>query len=336
MQVGSTQASDRPIRSRGPFIVFTVDGNFTLPLAVTLHSMLSNLRGAESVQVFILHSFLPDATKDRLQAVAEQARTTAYLSFIEVDAKEEFEHLELDYYGRFTEAIYFRLLIGSFLPPQIGKVIYLDSDLVVEDNLLELWSKDLGEKILGAVQERTVSCPMHGLSRWVELGLDPGDPFFNSGVMLIDLEGWRAQNIGTRVLEYLHQYRDSLNMKGNQEGFNAVLAGQWMPLPPKWNVLHHYYDSDLFDFFGQPVYSDRVLSEITQEPSIIHFTDGPKPWQPGCTHPARDRFYHYLRQSGWFSPVEYLDWRAVLALKDSLHTVKEVTRPFRHRIGLHR
>lgn len=82
-----------------------------------------------------------------------------------------------------------------------------------------------------ACQERTVSCPKHGIHRWEELGLDPDEPYFNSGGMVVDLERWRALNVGPRVLEYLQKYRNTLNVRGNQEGFNAVLAGLWTPMP---------------------------------------------------------------------------------------------------------
>lgn len=341
MKVESLDVSDRaPQQSmeegRAPAVVFTADENFALPLAVTMYSMLANLRGTEEIDVFILHPSLSEATKDRLRTVAKQAETRARLFFIAVDAEKHFGDLDLQYYNRFTETIYFRLLIGSLIPPTYEKLLYLDCDLVVEDNVLELWSVDMEGQLLLASQERTVSCSKHGVSRWKELGLDPDEPYFNSGVMLIDMEKWRAKNAGAQILDYLQQYGDSLNVRGNQEGFNAVLAGQWKQLPYRWNVLHYYYDPSLFDFFGHPVLSEEELSEVTQSPGIIHFTDGPKPWQPGCTHPARDRFYYYLKRSGWFSPVEYATWRATMALRDGVHKAKEVTRPVRHRLGIRR
>lgn len=321
---------------KNPAVVFTVDENFALPLAVTMHSMLTNLHGTEEIEIFVLHPFLPDATKERLRAVAEQASTTVHLSFIEVDVKEHLGDRDLQFYDRFTETIYFRLLIGSLLPERYEKVLYLDCDLVVEDNILDLWSIDMEGHVLLAAQERTVSCPMHGVNRWKELGLDPDDPYFNSGVMLIDMEKWRSQDIGPKVLSYLQQYGDSLNVRGNQEGFNAILAGQWKPISQRWNVLHYYYDPSLFDRFGHPAATERELSEITRDPSIIHFTDGPKPWQPGCTHPAQDRFHHYLRQSGWFSTLGYGAWRSALTLRTGIHWAKDVTRPLRHRLGIRR
>lgn len=339
MQIDAQQTHDRTSpqgSGKGPAVVFTVDEKFVLPLAVALYSMLTNLRGVESIDVFILHPSFSEDNKNRLRRVVEQADTSVELSFIEVNVEEQFGDLDLQFNNRFTEMIYVRLLIGSLLPSGYKKVIYLDSDIVVEDNVMELWSSDLEGQVLMACQERTVSCSDFGIHRWEELGLDPDDPYFNSGVMVIDLEKWRALDIGSRVLDYLQQYGKSLNVRGNQEGFNAVLAGHWKQLPYRWNVLHYYYDPSLFDRFGQPVPSDAELSEITRNPSIIHYTDGPKPWQPGCTHPRRDRFYEYLRESGWFSPTGYLAWRAALTLQNGIHTVKEVTRPFRHRIGLHR
>lgn len=337
MELSSEEAAGKDLRHREPAVVFTADEDYALPLAAAIQSLLANLQGGQGIEVYVLHPGLSVATKARLRRVAQAADCSVTLSFHQIDADRHFGHLDLQFYERFSETIYFRLLMGEVLPDRHRKVLYLDSDVVVEDNVLELWTRDLEGNILLAAQERTVSCPNYGVHNWEELGLDPEAPYFNSGVMFIDMEKWHSQEVGARVLDYLHRNRNGLNVRGNQEGLNAVLAGQWKPLPQRWNVLHWYYDPDLFaEFHHGPVPKQSNLPSLTRYPSLIHFTSSPKPWEPGSRHPARDRFYHYLRESGWFSGAEYLQWRTRLAVQSVIQRFKDVSRPYRHKIGLKR
>jgi len=121
---------------------------------------------------------------------------------------------------------------------------------------------------------------------------------------------WRARSYGERVLEYLHDYGDTLRIKGNQEGLNAVLAGDWTVLDPSWNVLNWYYDVRWFDSARHgAVPSRRDRPRMLREAKVIHYTTRFKPWRAECDHPRRRRYFHYLRRSGWMPPAAYARWR---------------------------
>jgi lipopolysaccharide biosynthesis glycosyltransferase len=102
----------------------------------------------------------------------------------------------------------------------------------------------------------------------------------------------------------------------------------------RWNVTHLLYD--LRERRDVEAMLQVDLEPVAQDPFVIHYTSGEKPWGVVCSHPFQDRFHHYLRRSGWFERGEYPLWRAGLSMRRGLHTLKRVTRPLRHRIGLRR
>ena len=291
-------------------LVFVADEHYAAPLAATLYSALVNLSRPSRVEVFVVHGPMGGDTQARLQDVGDRSEHDVTMHFLPVREDAALGRWSLQIESEWTPTTFFRLLIETLIPPTHERVLYLDCDLVVEGDLLELWATDLEGKTVAAAPERSVSCPKFGVARWRELGLSPTAPYFNAGLMLIDLDRWRARNYGERVLDYLHDHGDTLRIKGNQEGLNAVLAGDWTMLDPTWNVLNWYYDVRWFDSARHgPVPSRRDRPRILREAKVIHFTTRFKPWRAECDHPRRRRYFHYLRRSGWMRPGAYLRWR---------------------------
>lgn len=326
-------AVSSPIPSTPIAIVLAADEHFGMPLVVTLHSALANLRAGACAEVFVLDGGLSRHTRDRLHCLT--ARHDARLRVLTPDL-DRYRTPGLGTQKRFSPINYARIHLDEYLPSSIKRVIYLDCDLLVEKDLSALWEIDVGNAVLLAVQDQViphVSSSM-GIQRWQALGLSPKTPFFNSGVMAMNVPRYRAEGIGEQVFDYLLRYRGQLNLFGNQEGFNAVLAGRWIPLDGRWNVVHAAYDP-AWRRRTEEREGYRIPHEVlTRSPHIIHFTDKTKPWEPMSQHPARGRFYHYLYDSQYFSSLEYLRWRAPHDTCRAYHWLRRASRSFRHRIGL--
>lgn len=291
-------------------LLFVADEHYAAPLAAALYSALVNLARPTSVEVFLVHGPMEADTRARLRALVDRTEHDVTLHFIPVREDAALGRWSLQLEDVWTPTTFFRLLIEKLIPEDRSRVLYLDCDMVVEGNLLELWATDLEERTIAAAPERSVSCPKFGIARWRELGLPPTAPYFNAGLMLIDMARWRARSYGERVLEYLHDHGDTLRIKGNQEGLNAVLAGDWTVLDPSWNVLNWYYDVRWFDSARHgAVPSRRDRPRMLREAKVIHYTTRFKPWRAECDHPRRRRYFHYLRRSGWMPPVAYARWR---------------------------
>jgi lipopolysaccharide biosynthesis glycosyltransferase len=293
------------MKSNSLVIACGADENYAQPLAVTLYSTLRNLEAGErSVDLYVFDGGISSESKERLRrVVAGTCAGSVHLTWVKPDTS-AFDDL-FTREGISTSA-YLRLLIPEHLPEEADRAIYLDSDLLVKANLTRLWDKPMKGQALMAVQGWGIPyvSSNRGISKYKELGLAPDTPYFNSGVLVINVDRWRQENVAERVCQYMRTYREHLNMC-DQEGLNAVLAGHWKPLDPRWNVIGA---PESLDEFPGSAYKKRVEPPRENglfEPYIWHFA-GPysKPWMVGCRHPAQFEWMHCLRESGWYHLVE--------------------------------
>lgn len=153
-------------------LVFCVDGGYAMPLAVTLKSIERSQADPSALQISVFTAgFSAGAEEAVRRSVPELA-----LEFIDID-----RHLprDLPQMRWFTRATYGRLVVPTLIG-RIGRVIYLDADLIVRDVLGFLHSQDLHGNVIAAVRSMSVphvSDPF-GLTQWEELGLPatPGSP----------------------------------------------------------------------------------------------------------------------------------------------------------------
>jgi lipopolysaccharide biosynthesis glycosyltransferase len=199
-----------------------------------------------------------------------------------------------------SRTAYARLLIADLLPAGLGRILYLDCDIICTGALRPLWQ--LGEQaeaipLLGAVADRTGE-------RWkARLGLPADAPYFNSGVLLINLAAWRQRDIAGKIIDWMAANPDKLAL-ADQDAINACLWAEITPLPDRWN-LQIGLDSG-------PLPAAR-LSEAT----LLHYTSAHKPWRFRFRGPGAGIFLWHKRQSPWrFKPPTF---RLVYRLRKSLN-----------------
>jgi len=317
-----------------PVVIVTAgDDGFALPMAVMLSSALKHLPQSQNVEVYVLDAGLTEDSRRRLDHVVQSNHPRAALFVIRPD-RSVIGDLNLDMDPRFNASIFYRLLIPDVLPDRCSRVLYLDSDVVVDRDLLPLWESDFEGTAAQAVPERIVSCPEAGIGEWDALGLDPKSQYFNSGVMLLNLDMWREKTLHRKVIDYLRDPSNRFCYASDQEALNAVLAGQWKALDLRWNVTHLLYSEK--DRPRLETMLETDLGPVARDPFIIHFTTEWKPWTAYSNHAFEHRFYYYLRRSGWFGWGEYLVWRLKLGVRKGMYMLKEKSRPLRHAIGIRR
>ncbi|MBW4632567.1 MAG: glycosyltransferase family 8 protein [Iphinoe sp. HA4291-MV1] len=297
------------VSQQNPLVVVCgSDDNYAMPLAVTLYSALVHLERGCTIYIYIIDGGITHKSKERLQRVLDFEHIDVQLKWVtppDLKSLSDLQTLEW-----ITTAAYLRLLICDVIPEQFQKAIYLDSDLLVQANLKNLWEEDIGGYALLAVHDLGtpyVSSPF-GIAKYRELGLASDTPYFNSGVLVINLKRWRAEKIGQSVIQYLREY-DKYVQLVDQEGLNAVLANDWGSLDYKWNLISHIYYYDQWEESAFKEKIGAIREELICKPYIYHFAGGSKPWQVGCEHPQQLRWIRYLKESGWFTATESILWR---------------------------
>ncbi len=266
------------------------DAAFKMQVAATLASLASTM--SEECRVFVLHDGYSAEDRRRITAGATDAVQIEWLYAPSPDTRAALLP------SGWVEATVYRLRLEELLPADVERVIYLDTDIVVLDSLAPLWSSSAPRDTTHAVRSGSVPwiCGSGGLP-WRELGLSPDLPYFNAGVLVIPLDRWRGAQVSARALELM---RTRQIARGDQGALNAVLAGDWEQLDPRWNLAGGHLDPrGSLAWFTEGV---DVMTAALEHPAVVHFTRGTslgRPWELRCTHPYRDRWFEMLDRTSW-------------------------------------
>lgn len=183
---------------------------------------------------------------------------------------------------RISISTYSRCFITEILPHSLSRVLYLDCDLIVRHDLGELWHHDLTDRSTAMVRD-------YGIADATHLGFEPSEPYFNAGVLLINLDYWRQHGIGTLCRRYLQTHAQQLRY-ADQDVLNAVLRGSVRYISLQWNMLEVYYSHWYYEASAP---HHATIKALRPRPYIVHFTARHKPWLVRCGHPYTDAYYYY-------------------------------------------
>jgi lipopolysaccharide biosynthesis glycosyltransferase len=215
-------------------IVVASDNFFAVMIAALLKSIDVNHTSGEHIDFYIIDDGISAKSKKQLETIADPSRITMrWFKSKEIIPKGI--HIPMDN-SSFPVTVFLRLFIPYMIDQDADKVIYLDVDTIVQDDISNLWNIDLGDYTVGAVQDysKTVDCKWAGIPNYKQLGLNGDTKYFNSGVLLINPKKWRKENITSEVISVLGKYRQYVVMP-DQYGLNVVFANKWLELDPRWN-----------------------------------------------------------------------------------------------------
>ncbi|WP_340106942.1 glycosyltransferase family 8 protein [Rhodohalobacter sp. 8-1] len=272
-------------------VLLSADDNYIQHASVTIRSVLANASSPEKLSIKLISDNISNRNIHKLEESLSDFESVLNLDVIEIQEQQVRRfNPKTDY---LSSAIYHRIYAGQFLNGYSGKVVYLDSDVIVREDIIKLFQVDLGDYSIGAVRN-------DGLYHQESLGMPKDKVFFNSGILLIDLNKWREREILPKLEAFISENNDSLKYP-DQCAMNAILYDDWYSLDPKWN-MHRY-------FFLNPTHSELKrysLPKRIKSPAIVHFTTRDKPWFFMCSHPFKKEYYKYLKKTAWadYSPPD--------------------------------
>ena len=291
---------------KDPVVIATgANDAFAMPLAVTLYSALVNLEAGRVARVFILDGQIDAASKQKIENVVRRTGRQVELTWIRAELGELGDLVVSRWHASIC---YLRLRLPHLLPPDISRVIYLDSDVVVEGDLARLWEQPLDGHFALAVQNfdpRVMGEALPGPVR--ELGIDPQLPYCNSGVMVMNLPRWREHQVLERVVAFSRRFERHIE-SADQDGINVAIGSDWGLLDPRWNVqLLTLRACDLHVPMTATA-REAHWRRLEREAYVLHYTGGRKPWHHLYLRSMGARFLHYLGRCGWMGTVQFLPY----------------------------
>ena len=249
--------------------IHDANGNYSKYAAVAFRSIINNT--SERLHFFVLHddTFM-EQQKGKLARMIEEGGNE--IDFYEVSIPEDWKKLKS--IKNFTIGTLFRLMISDKLPRDIGRVIYIDADILVNLDIKELWDIDIGNALVCGRKEKHYDNPIfdEGISE---------DSYVNAGVLIFNLD---------KIREKHDLYRESIRfferhpncMWNDEDAINFVLNKKQKIIPNRFNTF--------------TVFAEEAEPEFLKH-CIYHFA-GDHPRANGSR--AFDReFFRTLRQTPW-------------------------------------
>jgi len=271
-------------------LVTALDDSYVIALAAMIASLLENSSKETHIELFVVADQLTAKNKKRVESMVENKKMA--LRWVDL-APSKLQGLFVNFHS--ARAAYARLYLDEILPKNVKKVIYLDPDLLILDDLYELWQVNFEGDHICACQSpviRNVSHPL-GVYNYKDLGFSEDATYFNSGVLLVDMEKWRSDKVGSRALDYVRRSGPE-NRLWDQGALNAILCNKWKKLDRKWNACSRSYVN-----WQAAIYKNEI--EACGTPGILHFLGNLKPWKfSGFVDPKeRGLFFKYLSMTPW-------------------------------------
>ena len=240
-------------------IFFASDDNYAPILSVAIRSIEEHASVGNIYEIRILTEGL---TKRNRQRLLSMRTDSLHISIVNVNEalmndKESIKATLRDYY---SESIFYRIFIASLFP-EMKKAIYIDCDVVLLDDIAKLYDVELGDKILGAVADESIPrIPAFSAytDRWVGV---PPEEYINSGVLLINLDSFRKENIEGKITYLLNNAR-FMTLAPDQDYLNFLCRGRIKYLSEGWNK--------------QPIEGQKNPSSDLH---LVHYNMFTKPWR---------------------------------------------------------
>jgi lipopolysaccharide biosynthesis glycosyltransferase len=242
-------------------IVMAFDDAFWAPSYATMRSICLTTHHPERLRFHLLHRALKPDHYDAIASIGRDYGAT--VAFIDIDALDvlnqriaAFPPIAL---RRLNPIVYARLFLGDLLDPAIERVLYLDSDLFIRTALDPFYFMDMkGNAIAAVLQPDRLHC-IAGKDLRTRNVFSMAEPYFNAGVMLIDMAQYRqmdfagelARNVSPEELAMFYYDQDMINF---------CFKGRILEVEPRWNLQNPEPAHEAFN------------------PAILHYSANPKPW----------------------------------------------------------
>jgi lipopolysaccharide biosynthesis glycosyltransferase len=308
-------------------IVMAGDDLYAMPLTVAAYSAIRNLKHHQKADIYILDGGIAERSKRKILRSLDA--DGVHIHWIKPVSPRLEDFWKKANKGRYPLPAYYRLLLPEILPNNVRKLIYLDADVIVLEDLAGLWDIDIGDYCCLAVQEpddpHVIDCfqrsnPHISVYDLEKYGVTPEHKYFNSGVMVINLEKWRQDGVMEKAFGFLDTHSPRY---ADQDVLNVVVAGRWGALAPRWNQTGAFYHRQR----NNP-YTAEVTDQVVQAPFIVHFTWWPKPWAHDAirnAHPRAHLFFEMGRRTAWAGTIRRTYW-----LRRLRHGVRSVRQYSRH------
>ncbi len=239
-------------------ILLAVNAKYLKPAMTLIQSLYDNEDA--SIHIYMLHSSLSDNDVAKLKRFTDERKVG--LTVIKVNG-EMLGDMPLSHH--FSIETYYRFFAQSLLPDSVDRILWMDSDMIVNRSIGEFYNQSFDGNLL-CVCESINKNPKELL---VKLELPLNSKYFNAGIILFDLKAIRESIDPEAYFDYIRANREKITWL-DQDVLNVF-----------YNTKSKFCPTYIYNnqFFSETVFSKEELTAMELTVSVYHYIGAIKPWQ---------------------------------------------------------
>lgn len=295
----------KPIFESNYVTIVLMSSNYYAPIVATfILSLLEYSNENINYDIIILEKEISCSNKKKLEQIVEKYENVSlrfYNPCYEVGDERFYIAHEV-----YAEEAYYRM-ITPWILCDYDKAIVLDSDIVLQSDISELYHIDIEEYLAAGVRDVVfqgiLNGSVPGTYEYVknEMGMREPYDYVNTGVMVLNLKEWRKQYTLDEIIKIATSKKFRIQ---EQDILNVILEGKILFLDYRWN-----YYVGISDFLKQsldmaPYKAKQKYNEAGKNPYLIHYAGVPKPWNSPSVD-LGEKWWHYTLKSPYYSEIIY-------------------------------
>ena len=272
-------------------VAYSCDNGYIMQTGISMLSLFENNKDFEQITIYLVAKNISEDNIAALNRLCKKYdRTLKVVQFNQIAYD-----LKLSSTGRHIATVYAKIFFSRI--EGLDKILYIDSDTVIDGSLRGIWSTNLDGYYMGMVETYT------GDRAKISLKMSTKAFFFNDGVALCNVSFCRENNLIPKCIDLINAY-DGMPPVLSEGVLNKICENKIYPISPRYNMMSGLYQLiklDLGYVETKLHYSQRDLMESVNAPVIIHYLSGfyNRPWNKSCTHPLKKKYEIYKQWSDW-------------------------------------
>lgn len=278
-------------------VVFATDDGYAPYLGVALHSLITHTTSNNEYRIYIMFTKLSKEHQRRLQSLECE---NVIISFIDINDK--VAGLK-DYMTshHFTVETTYRLFISEILF-KYPKIIYLDCDIILTEDVAKLFLIDIKDSILGVSRIIINYNWSDRIMKVLDLAYNET---FNAGILIINTQQFIKNNIKEKCLDLLQEdwkLEKPIYICPDQDVLNITCKDKLTFFPMNWNFMWnmHLSEKPIKETILPELYDEYI--EAQKDIKIIHYDTAVKPWN-APEHKYADIFWKYARETVFYEEI---------------------------------
>lgn len=286
-------------------VVFACNDYFVPYFSAALQSLIEHASPNRRYDIVLLANDLSE--KHVAQLCSQTARKGFDIHLHVMDVSQAFEGINLPTHGHFRREMYYRLIAPEQLS-RVSKAIYMDSDIIILRDIAELFDIDVSGYLLAATRDADTIGQADGYNQTVrkylleDVGIDDINDYFQSGVLLMNLEEFRRSYTSEEMLRLAASRHWHWP---DQDVLNRLARGRCLTIDMAWNTLSDWRHKRRKLIVAQaPASVQAEYNAARRNPFIVHYA-GPddRPW----LYPEMDMgqyFWEYARRCPLYDELQ--------------------------------